>query len=290
VRPGGRCGVGTGRNSRSNRSRRARADRACTVSARARARGPTGPRPVLGECAPRRTAGHVQQSARRVHAGGIEHLLPARPLPPATAGRLAVSALWSRPVSALWSRPVSALRSRPAPALGTLPVSARSALPVPAWGTLPVPVRSGLTITALARRPARSARCLRPWTAASRPTRPSSPRPACHARPEASICPGKPGRPALPAPVPWPGDTAPQQHENGENDHAEREPEDGYVRSDTDKVLFRALAYRLQRYAHDNKEQAGHECHGSRDRQGDDYPHPPGGACFGAHCSTIAPR
>jgi hypothetical protein len=48
-------------------------------------------------------------------------------------------------------------------------------------------------------------------------------------------------------------------------------------------MLFRALSYRLQRNAHDNQEQAGHECHGSRDREGDDYPHPPRGASFGAH-------
>lgn len=95
---------------------------------------------------------------------------------------------------------------------------------------------------------------------------------------------------ALRARYACPGDATAEQHEDGEHDHAEREPGDGHFGAEADDLSVRMLPDGLQCDTDDDKQQAGHEHHGADDHQGDDYPHTSGGAWFGAHCTTIASR
>jgi hypothetical protein len=248
--------------------------------------------PILGESARRRAPGHVEQATRHIHASRIQHLLaPGALLPP----RLRVAA---------------GLR-----VAARLPVAARTLLPVP-----PRPFASSLAVVSLrplspavpARLPvaapsplrvylpglARSATRMRPQSACCPlcPRKRSRAGPSLHSWAGSAVYPGgpettaSPGGHALTPPLARCGEPTSQQDQDGEHHHAECETYNGDPAPETDQLRLMPLSHYLQGQAHDDENQAGHERHGARDRQGDDYPHPPGGSCFGAHCSTIASR
>ncbi len=85
-------------------------------------------------------------------------------------------------------------------------------------------------------------------------------------------------------------DTAAEQDEDGQHDHAEREAGHGQLGTEGYDPLIRVLAERLEREADHDKQQPAHQDDRARHHQSDDYPHTSGGGRLRAHCSTIASR
>ena len=83
---------------------------------------------------------------------------------------------------------------------------------------------------------------------------------------------------------------ASREHENHQDDQAERHARRGDAQADSGDMAHRMAGEEPYCRAHDHKQDAEHDRDGARDRQGYDKPYPPVGGGVRAHCSTIASR
>jgi hypothetical protein len=85
-----------------------------------------------------------------------------------------------------------------------------------------------------------------------------------------------------------PGRPGPPDCEKHQDHQAERNARDRHAQACADEMAGRVLGGGSHDNADDHENGAEHGRHSSRDREGDDQPHPPDGGGIGAHCSTIA--